>query len=360
MSDSLAAVFDGTPGRIVLRHFPTPVPAADEMLVRVLGCTICGSDLHSFDGRRTVPVPTILGHEIVGEITALGPSAPQADLAGEPLSLGDRVTWAIVANCGDCFYCHRDLPQKCRRAAKYGHEALRPGYELLGGMAEHCLLPRGTSLVKLPKELPLAVACPANCATATVVAATEAAGQLRDRTVCILGAGLLGLTAAAMVDAAGGTAIIVDPQSSRRERALGFGAKFAITPDQVADVVSQVTEGFGVDAVVELSGAATAWDTAFPLLRTGGRLVLVGAVFPAPPVSFEAEQVVRRQLTIQGIHNYAPRQLLAAVRFLTRHHQRYPFASIVSGWHELRDIERALVEAHKLENVRVGIAPSGS
>ncbi|HEX4148410.1 MAG TPA: alcohol dehydrogenase catalytic domain-containing protein, partial [Pirellulales bacterium] len=156
MSKSLAAVFEGTPHKLELRELAVPQPQGEEMIVRVLGCTLCGSDLHSYEGRRAVPVPTVLGHEIVGKIETLGDSAERRDLAGNTLQLGDRIAWAIVASCGKCFYCRRGLPQKCQRAVKYGHEAFRPGRELLGGLAEHCLLVRGTAIVKLPDEIPLA------------------------------------------------------------------------------------------------------------------------------------------------------------------------------------------------------------
>src|SRR5581483_7521681 len=105
-------------------------------LVRVTGCTLCGSDLHSYAGRRSVAVPTVLGHEILGRIDAFGPSTPRRDFLGQSLAEGDRVTWAIVANCGDCFYCLRGLPAKCQHSVKFGHELLRPGRELTGGLAE--------------------------------------------------------------------------------------------------------------------------------------------------------------------------------------------------------------------------------
>jgi alcohol dehydrogenase len=104
------------PGKpLELREFPLPAPQGSEALVEVIACTLCGSDLHTMHGRRSVSVPTILGHEILGRITAFGPAAPRQDAAGKPLQLGDRVTWSIVANCGDCFYCLRGLPQKCQR-----------------------------------------------------------------------------------------------------------------------------------------------------------------------------------------------------------------------------------------------------
>ncbi|OYW15922.1 MAG: alcohol dehydrogenase, partial [Planctomycetales bacterium 12-60-4] len=237
MTCALAAVFRGVPDQIALEELSVPNPRGREILVRVAGCTLCGSDLHSFEGRRSVPVPTILGHEIVGEIIEFGDDASRADLAGQPLQVGDRVTWAIVAHCGDCFYCRRDLPQKCLHAVKYGHEAFRPGYELLGGLAEFCLLVAGTSIVKLPHELPLSVACPASCTTATVAAALEAAGDLRDRNLCIFGAGMLGLSACAMARSLEAAEVVcVDPQETRRQRALMFGATRAVAPDELSEI----------------------------------------------------------------------------------------------------------------------------
>jgi putative phosphonate catabolism associated alcohol dehydrogenase len=360
MNGTFAAIFNGVPGQIELRRFPTPAPAEGELLVRVLGCTLCGSDLHSIDGRRAVPVPTVLGHEIVGEIVSIGSLSAATNHQGLSLHVGQRVTWAIVAHCGECYFCRRDLPQKCRHAVKYGHEALRPGYELLGGLAEHCLLARNTSVVCLPEELPLSVACPANCATATVVAALEAAGPLHERTICIFGAGLLGLTAAAMVTAAGGVAIVVDPQQTRRDRALAFGAHAAVAPEEIAECVPRMTNGFGVDAILELSGADTVWNLAWPLVRTGGRIVLVGAVFPIPAVSFLPEQLIRRQLTVLGIHNYAPRHLQTAVDFLVAHHTRFPFETLVSRWSPLADIHAALTDARHPQCIRMGVGNLGT
>ncbi|MGC4006498.1 MAG: alcohol dehydrogenase catalytic domain-containing protein [Pirellulales bacterium] len=138
-----AAVFSGVPGSIAVAELPVTPPRGGELLVRVVGCTLCGSDLHSFHGRRGVPTPTVLGHEIVGRIVEFGPDSPRVDLGGAPLNVGDRIVWAVVADCGECFYCRRGLPQKCERSVKYGHEAFRPGRELLGGLADYCLLVAG-------------------------------------------------------------------------------------------------------------------------------------------------------------------------------------------------------------------------
>ena len=102
-----AAVFRGVGMPIELMNWPLPEPAAGGVLVEVVACTLCGSDLHSIHGRRTVPTPSVLGHEILGRIAAFGPGHGPVDRAGVPLAVGDRVTWAIVASCGACFFCER-------------------------------------------------------------------------------------------------------------------------------------------------------------------------------------------------------------------------------------------------------------
>lgn len=357
MSVSLAAVFNGVPSEIELRNITTPQPGAGEILVKVLGCTLCGSDLHSFSGKRAVPTPTILGHEIVGTIEAFGPDATTKDLVGQELRIGDRITWAIVASCGDCFYCRRGLPQKCLQAVKYGHEPLRAGRELLGGMAEHCLLVSGTAIVRLPTELPLAVACPSSCATATVVAAMEAAGCVKDRAVCVVGAGLLGLTACTMSRVQGASEVIcVDPTPERRKQSLLFGASQAVSPEELAPAIAGSTN-HGVDVLLEFSGASAAFESTWTKVRLGGRIVLVGAVFPDTPVSLPLEQVVRRNLTISGIHNYSPQHLLAAIQFLAEQHERFPLASLVASWRPLADAKQAFLEAKSSGAIRIGLCP---
>lgn len=358
MSRVLAAVYQGQAGEVQLQELESPPLAPGDVLVRVLGCTLCGSDLHSYQGHRQVPVPTVLGHEVVGEIMAFGPGAQPRDVAGVELRIGERVTWAIVASCGACFYCTRGLPQKCLQSVKYGHEAFRPGRELLGGLAEQCLLVRGTSIVRLPESLPLEVACPAGCATATVAAALDTAGELTRRNVIVLGAGMLGLTACAMSRSRGAAEVIcVDLNEHRRARAQEFGATRAVLPQELAAVAKSISSGHGCDVLLEFTGATPALENAWPLVRIGGRIVLIGAVFPGPPYPLLLEQVIRRQLTISGVHNYAPQHLLAAVKFLAEDGIRYPFASLVSEWRPLREAAAAFERARDPQAVRIGVRP---
>lgn len=352
------AVFRGAGRPFAYVQWPLPRPQGTEVVVEVIACTLCGSDLHTIHGRRSVPVPTILGHEILGRIVAFGPEASRLDAAGRPLAEGDRVTWAIVASCGECYYCRRDLPQKCERGFKYGHEPHRPGRELSGGLADHCLLVPGTAIFRVPDGLSDEVACPSSCATATVANALEAAGPIADRSVLVLGAGMLGVTAAAWSRALGACAVIAcDPNNDRLAAAVSFGASTTSTPATLAQCVADAAGGRGVDIALELSGAPDAIGQTLPLLRTGGTLVLVGSVFPTPPSAIAPEQIVRGCITVRGIHNYAPRHLHAALAFLSQNTQ-YPFASLIAPWRALDELD-GLVASEPLPGaLRLGIRPT--
>jgi alcohol dehydrogenase len=112
-----ARVFDG-PGRpLRLVLFPRPALGPGEALVRVRLCTLCGSDLHTFFGRRTEPTPAVLGHEMVGEVEELGPGEALVDLDGESLRIGDRVVWSVAISCGRCFFCAYELRRSARRSS---------------------------------------------------------------------------------------------------------------------------------------------------------------------------------------------------------------------------------------------------
>ncbi len=351
---SQAAVFDGTPGSLELQEFALPAVAAGQILIRILGCTLCGSDLHSIGGRRQVPVPTILGHEIVGQIVEM--DGELRDVAGNELATGDRLVCGVVASCGECFYCSRELPQKCLERVKYGHEPLRPGQELLGGLAEHMLLVQRTAVMKVPDSMPLEVACPAGCATATAMAAVGAGGDLRGASVCVMGGGVLGLNCCAIAKVAGAAEIVcVEPRTFRQDMALRFGATRVAGPAKIVQTARTLNGGAGFDVVLEVAGAADCFPAITESLRMGGTVVLAGTVFPAPPQSLSLELVVLRQLSIRGIHNYAPQHLRQAVEFLDENGLRFPFSELVAEWYPLSEIRSALVAAKQPEVFRVGV-----
>jgi len=358
-----AAVFTNPGQPMEIHRLPMPVLNGGDVLVRIRLCSICGSDLHTFHGRRMCPTPTILGHEAVGEIAEFGPGTRAVDIDGQPLQSGQRITWSIIHNCGHCFFCLHHLPQKCENLCKFGHEAISKTHSLVGGISEYCHLKKGTAIVRIPDGLPDEIVCPCNCATATAAGVLRAAGSIQNEVVLVQGAGLLGLTACAMSHAASAREIIVtDVNSHRLDLARRFGATQCINVDDsgssLAEAVHNVTEGRGVDLALELCGAPQAMKVGFDQLRIGARYVLAGGVMPAPAVSIFEETIVRRMLRIQGWHNYAPCDLRQAVQFLAQNHSRYPFAELLVDAYPLDEVNAAFAHASRSEAVRIAVAPN--
>lgn len=338
--------------------------APGDVLAEVELATVCGSDVHTVLGHRQAPAPLVLGHEQVGRVVALGRGGAKTT-DGHRVALGERIVWSVAVPCGRCVRCRRGLPQSCLSLQKYGHERMRRGWELSGGFATHTHILDGTPMVRVPEELPAEILAPASCATATVAAALEAASvivPLEGALVLVAGAGMLGLTATAMATEAGARVVVSDPIAERRDRALAFGAAGVADPDAVAGSPSGLATVLAKTGgrspaptiALELSGNPAAVRSLLSAVDVGGVLVLVGSVSPGPELGIVPEQLVRRLLTIRGVHNYAPRHLEQAVRFLIEAGDRYPFAEQVGETFPLGDVDRALVPA---AHPRVAVRP---
>ena len=326
-----AAVFV-TPGQpLEMRELESGELLTGETLVRIEACTLCGSDLHTYHGRRAAPAPSILGHEILGTVEYTNGDVRTYD--GRLLQPGDRITWCVAASCGQCFFCRNALPQKCVHLRKYGHQSLDSDMPLSGGMAEYCRLSAGTAVVHVPQDLSAALVCPASCATATVAAVLRRAGFARGETVVVQGLGMLGLSACAMAHEAGARWVIgVDPDERRAASARHFGADAVLLPGDptLATMVRDLTEGRGADVVLELSGDRSAIVSGLSLLRVGGRYVLAGALIPGPAVPIDPRDLITRMLSIHGVHNYEPCDLASSIEFLKAAGSRYPFPTLVN------------------------------
>jgi putative phosphonate catabolism associated alcohol dehydrogenase len=353
------------PGR---PHDAVAVPsvrlAPGDLLVGVELATVCGSDVHTARGDRGAPTPLVLGHEQVGRVVAVGEGAVAVD--GTPLVPGQRVVWSLTVSCGRCTTCRRGLPQKCETVLKYGHERLVTGWELSGGFATHVHVRAGTVVVPVADALDAALLAPVSCGTATARAALDSAAQITDlagAVVLVLGAGLIGLTAAAMATDAGSRVVVVDPDASRRALAARFGAVATASPTAAPGSDDSVehalrTAGGAPRVAVEASGSPHAVASALASLDTGGVAVLVGSVFPAPAVPLDAESVVRRLVTIRGVHNYAPQHLVAAARFVEERHAAWPLAELVGEVVALADLDAGIAAAAAGGSVRVGVRPA--
>lgn len=349
ISKGTAAVWSGVDEGFSVGLQPLPELRPGEVLVRTELATICGSDLHTINGDRPTPLPTVLGHEAIGQVVA---SSGSVAADGSPVAEGDRLTWTIGTSCGSCRRCVRGIPQKCLAVRKYGHEAIDGHWRFNGGFGEYVHLVAGTGLVRLPADLPAAVATPANCATATVVCAARRVGLTGDDVVVVLGCGMLGLTAVAYARHLGcATVIASDVDPSRRALATRFGATVAVAP---ADLAGAARE-HGADVVLELSGASPAVRSALEVVDMGGRIALVGSVSPGPEAGFEPSGFVKNLTSVVGCHNYRVDDLVEAVGFLGRTPVQRLFGELVPEPYALHDIDAAVAAANAGTAPRVAV-----
>lgn len=359
-----AAVMTVPGAPLALREYPLPAPGEGDLLVRVTCCTLCGSDLHTWSGRRPAPPAALLGHEIVGVVAAVG-AGGRVDTKGRALEVGDRVTWTLHSCCGACVNCaERGLPMKCVALRKFGHGSAAPPPHFTGGLADYCLVDVGAGVVRLPDTLTDRAAAPANCATATAVAACEAAGVGAGAAILIQGAGALGCYAAAYASWRGARRVVVaDPDRVRLARAERFGATHILdvagmSETEVAEAAAALSSGDGFDAALELAGTPTAIPAGLAALRVGGVYVECGCVFPGAEARLDVSRLVQRMLTVRGVHNYALDHLVTAIDFLDGTRDRFDWESVVTETYPLARATEALEAAASGRGLRVAVFPS--
>ena len=330
-------------------------------LVRVTLATLCGSDLHTVSGRRSVEAPCILGHEVVG-IVAAPTQLRTAD--GKPLQEGDRITWSLTASCGACHFCvDKNLPQKCETLFKYGHARCVDTDALSGGFATHILIRPGTAIYQIPEAIKDTEVVPINCALATVLNGLAVIGIHPGESAVVHGAGMLGIYATCYLREKGYDIVaVVDKNVNRLRIAERFGATHTFTPDattttDIKAALQQLTRGRGVDLAVEVSGAPTALADLMEWLSIGGKCLTLGYVYPHADLSVNAHQLVTKCLTLQGVHNYHPAVLGDALRFVEAHRTRYPFAELIGEIYPLTEIDTAFAHASRQDAIRIAVEP---
>ena len=312
-------VYRGDYGQLSLEEHSYPSVSAGEVCVALDTALVCSSDLHTIFHRRTAPTPLVLGHETVSVIDCIGDGGPTTDMQGIPLRIGDRVVWAVVASCGACSTCSRGWPQKCPGAIKYGHARLSSQEKWMGGFADYQVLKPGTSILRVPEHVPSRIAATIGCSTATVCAVLEAAGDIRDKVVLINGAGQLGMQAAIMAKSGGAKQVIcLEAQPQRRTDAKRMGF-VTIAPESMALMLTDATAGEPIDIYLELAGHVSDFTMLMKHLAVGSTIVFAGAVFPSPSLPLDMETVIRKCITIKGIHNYRPEHLVRALAFASAH-----------------------------------------
>lgn len=274
-----------------IQESPTPDLAADEALIRVKACGICGSDVHGYDGSsgRRIP-PLIMGHEAAGVIEGMGAKV-------EGFSLGDRVTFDSTVYCGECEYCLEGKVNLCDRRMVLGVSCGE--YRRHGAFAEYVAVP-SRILYKLPPSLPFEHAAMIEAVSVAVHAVGRVKFQPEDSSV-VVGAGMIGLLLVQAARAAGCDRVIaVDLDKDRLKLAKELGATQSINPleSDTIETILGATAGQGARVSFEVVGSTPTVETAIQATRKGGAVVLVGNL--APQVEFPLQSVVTREITLFG------------------------------------------------------------
>jgi L-iditol 2-dehydrogenase len=349
------------PGDLELRSYPYPSrlePGA--VLLRMLASGICGTDKHTFRGEteqyagtdhaRSTPFPIIQGHENVGVVAEVGPGGALA-YDGTELRPGDRVVPAPNRPCGTCAACLRGFPYYlCRRLENYGNSltSARPPH-LFGGWGEYLYLFPGTPIFRVPDELPLEVAVLTElfAVTHSLEAAarlSRPAGFVPGDTVAVLGVGPVGVVHAAKAALMGaGRVIAVDRHPFRLDLAAALGATDCILADDGAETAARIRElTDGADVVVDASGSPETFLPSIDALRDGGTLIEVGAFVDLGPVAFNPAVLCGRNLTLLGVGGEDARAYPGTLALLARHHERVPFARLVTHRFPIGDAAEAM------------------
>jgi alcohol dehydrogenase len=363
-NDGTAIIFNGAGMPLEETKFPlTKNLGKREILVRISLSTICGSDLHTWQGHRPFPIPCILGHEMVGKIVELGNDVKN-DYNGDKLVNDDRIVWSMTVSCNNCFFCNNNIPQKCTQLFKYGHEKSNEEPYFTGGFAKYIILKENSVVFKIPNELSDEEVAPLMCAGACVLGGFNIANFSDCDFLIVQGCGALGMYACAFGKELGAKTIIaMDPIQSRLDMAKQFGADYVINSNKSSEKIFQeinnITNSRGADYVVEVTGDPSVIDLGIKFLRIGGKYILLGAIYPGNKVTINSSEIITKCIQLFGLHNYSHENLKYSIELIRKNKSKYPFKKLVAPKFDLtkEGVENAFKSLKSKESFRPAIIP---
>ncbi|WP_020108032.1 zinc-binding dehydrogenase [Nocardia sp. 348MFTsu5.1] len=324
-----AAVIEG--GKFVVRDVAEPKPAHDELLIRVHGCGVCGSDLKTYP---LLPDGTIMGHEFAGEVVAAG------EAVAEQWPDGTAVASMPVIGCGTCVHCIAGDPARCPAP-----QALGLGIRA-GGFAEYVTV-AASGTVALDPSLDLRSGALVEPLAVGLHAMNRGDARVGDR-LLVVGAGPVGLSVVIWARAQGITDItICDPVHLRRQAALDLGATHAYDP---------TTEniGTGFDLVVECVGKTGMIAACLDAVGPRGRIVIAGVCME--PDTFMPLGGIIKDVTMSFVSYYTVDEFRAAAAALTD--GSLELGGFVSGYATLDDLQEVVDGlSHPSDQQKVIITP---
>ncbi len=361
-SETGRVVYMPEPGEIEFREYPVPEPEPGAIVTEIVRANVCGSELHIFEGGHPHVQDSVLGHEALCRVAALGEDV-ETDYAGEPIAVGDLIVPAYFKTCRHCAHCGRGDFRLCENAYEHWSQPPDVAPHFHGTFGTHYYVTPDQFFFKVPSGIDEAVVASANCALSQMLYGLEHVDVTMNETVVIQGAGGLGLNAIAIAKEKGADVIMIEGVDERLDRANAFGADHTIdfreyeTVDARADRVRALTDGLGADVGVEVAGVPDAFSEGPRLLRTGGRYLEVGNIVPGPTTDFDPGYLTRSSISIDGIVRYDPWYLKQSLEFLAANGEDYPFDELLSEF-ALEDVRTALDHSADRDLTRASLIPN--
>jgi NAD+-dependent secondary alcohol dehydrogenase Adh1 len=309
------------------KKVPVPRLEADEALVQVTACGLCGTDLKISGGRLDgTPLPLIMGHEPAGEVVEVGSAVTH-------VRVGDHVAVHFYVSCGACEFCRTNRDSLCINLIG------RLGFELDGGFAEYFKIPAHNLFPISPAVPAEQVAVLADCVSTVWHAVQRRAKVQPGQNAVVMGAGGLGVHAIQVLRLSGLRTIAVDIAPEKLEFAQQWGASEVIDArdEDVAARVLELTDGMGADTVLEFVGLPGVIETDLCFLRRGGVLVLVGYA-PGQPFQAESTDVVLTEKRIIGSRASSKQDLVDVIRLV----EQGKITPLVTQRFQLEEVNEAL------------------
>ena len=320
------------PGDVRIERRPVPEPGPGEMLVRVRACGLCGTDLAKYRHQLVQP-RTVLGHEVTGEVAALGQGVDR-------FRIGDRVLVPHHIPCFTCVYCRHGSYSMC---ADWKPTQIAPG-----GFCEYMLARAATTArgaLKLPDELGFDEATLAE-PLACCLRGIERTGLQAGDTLVVIGAGPAGLLHVQLARLTGVAQIVsVDLLPERLDAAKRLGADVAIRADlqDVAAAVRKFTGGCGADAVITAVGVSSVVEQALTLVRPGGKVNVFAECPPDSRIDLDPNLMYHKEVTLLGTYSSSPREVRIALDLIAA--GRIDVASMITRRMPLADLAEAFEAA---------------
>jgi len=330
------------PRRLEPRELPVPAVGADDALLRVEVCGICGSDYEQFEGVLRSPLPVVPGHEPLGVIEAIGDRAARR----WGVDVGDRVAVENMISCHFCANCLSGRSHLCARRRIYSFIPVTEAPGLWGAYAGVLYLHPDSVVHRVDASLPAALAALFNPLGAGYRWAVEIPNTKPGDTVLILGPGQRGLASVVAAREAGASRILVtglaaDAHKLSLARELGADHTLVVEEDDVRRRVRELTDGRGADVVVDVSSyAVEPVRDALDLVAAGGTVVLAGVKGFRPIPDFVSDKIVMKEIRVHGAIGVTSSAYRSAIRLIES--RRLPLERMHTHDFALRDAELAI------------------